>query len=256
MEREGIDYFNPAIVMAFLMVAMSDAAFLTFFFWFVPVVGLMLGVLVVGFHYFASFFLLFLILPKLKHLIPKIVLFIVLVLPLPLLSVGILVALLLQNRLIEALAIEAATQVVAGALAATGAGVPAAAAVEAGGQAAAAGTKAVEAGAAIAETGVAAAEIGAEAKVAETGAAAGKTALEAAPREITEPAERAPERKPSEVPEAEKEAKKPEVPKEALGEELTPLENLQKLFEETPREEGKPKSEEEEEGEEELPKAA
>ncbi|MBI4087657.1 MAG: hypothetical protein HY434_02395 [Candidatus Liptonbacteria bacterium] len=102
-------------------------------------------------------------------------------------------------------------------------------------------------------TGVKAGAARAETEVAEAGATAGKTAVETAPREITEPTEYAPERKPSEVPEAEKEAKKPEVSKEALGEELTPLEKLQKLFEETPREEEKPESEEEEEGEEKSP---
>lgn len=268
MEKEGIDYFNPAIVMALLTAFMSDVAFITLPFWFVPVIGLIILALVIGLHYFASFFVAFLIFPKITKesllanikgiailnvksallLLAKIFLVIAMVLPLPLLTIAIIVAIILANKF---------AQLVAGialVVFAPEVGVPAEAAE------AIVAVKTTKATIETVEAGAEAAEVAEGAEVAETGVEAGKIgeggeeALKGKPSEQLEP--KAPEGKPSEQAEPEK----PEVPKEALGEEPTEFEKLQKLLEETPQAEKKPKVEEDEENdedeEEELPKAA
>ncbi len=262
MEKEGIDYFNPAIVMALLMAAMSDAAFLTIFFWFVPVSGLVIAALVIGFHYFAAFAVAFLIFPKITKgsllgniagiatldvgsamlLAAKIFLVLAMVLPAPLLALAILVAIIAANKLVQLAASIALV------VAAPEVGAPAKAAKTAVGAA-----KAVEAGATAAEVSAAAAEAGA------AGVEAAETVgvAEVAPG-VGEAATEAPKGKPSEKPTPEK----PKVPPGALGERLEPQEELE---EELLGEEGlkpsqdKKEEEAEEEGggnEEEFPKAA
>lgn len=260
MEKEGIDFFNPAIVMALLMAVMSDAAFITLPFWFVPAIGLVIAAVVLLFHYFAAFFLFFLVLPKLRHFIPKLVFFIALILPLPTLSLGIILALILQNRLIEALAVEAATQVVAGALAATGVGAPAAAAVEAAGQTAAVGATTLETGVAATEAGAAATEAaevaGGAKEIAEAGEAVGEIAPGAGgapkgrPSEMPEVKPEGPEGRPSETPTEEKKVTEKELGLEEEPGEVKEMEELRDIMENLPEPEEKEEGDEEEDEEE------
>lgn len=260
-KEEGIDYFNPAIVMAFLMALMSDAVFLTFLFWFVPVVGLVIAALVLGFHYFAGFFLLFLVLPRLKNFPPQLFLLIGILLPLPTLTLGIIMAIVFQNRIIEFIAKTAAI------ILAPEVAIPVITALEVTG----AGVESLEKGEGVGKALEEVAISGAEAAAVSVSAAKAAKAAEAAKgAKAAEVAEKGVEvgartgevvgRKPSEVPEAEKEAKKQEVPPEAFGEKPEPEKELkQELFGgetglDVPR--PKKKSTPEEKDDEELQKAA
>jgi hypothetical protein len=189
MNEGKVGFLGPEFVMAAIAALMSDFAFVFLLALLIPIIGLIIALMIIMFHYFAGLILLFLIFPKLKHLLPKLVLILAVVLPLPLLAIGVVLAIVLQNRLIEFVVTQAAIQTIA--VATGGAGEVlevGAAAAEAGAVAAEAGVAAAEAGAVAAEAGVAAAEAGAVAETTEV-AGAGVRATETAKPILQQPIE-------------------------------------------------------------------
>ncbi|MFH1246291.1 MAG: hypothetical protein V1489_00760 [Candidatus Liptonbacteria bacterium] len=136
-ETKRLDYFDPGFIAAIITAVSSDAVLLfAGVILLIPVIGLVIAGLAILFHYFASVFILMSVLFRLKHFLPKLVLGIAIILPLPLLVVGIFIALILQNRLIELILIETVTKTLEAAEVGTGVGTPLAAATEAAGKAA------------------------------------------------------------------------------------------------------------------------
>lgn len=76
----------------------------------IPAIGLVILVFYVVAHYFAGFALVFLIFPGLKHFIPKLILGIAIIVPAPWLTLGLLLAVVSQNRFVEALVVEGGTK--------------------------------------------------------------------------------------------------------------------------------------------------
>jgi len=149
-----IDFFDPTILFVFTCAFFGDI-----FFWTIIL------------HYIAAIFIGFFLLPKFHHFIPKAVVFVSLVLPLPVLIIGLVLGILLSNKLIELLVITAALVAITAATAGTT--TAATATAEAGVMSAEGGAAVAEAGAAVAEGAGAVAETGAA--VAETGTAVAET---------------------------------------------------------------------------------
>lgn len=285
MESKGLDIFDPAFIMAIILAFISDLVlFFSILALAIPLIGLVALFMAIMAHYLAAFFVALLVFPKITKgtllsnikgvvtadvgsallLLAKIFLGLVMILPVPLLTIGIVVAIVIASKFVRfaaEIAVNVALLFVA----------PEAVAAKA----AAAGAKAagvVERGAVAAER---AAATGARAEEAAAGAARGTEAAEATEeamgvkkgplekvKELMEKMPEAEERKEEEPEEAieapRAPAKKtegapppgPEVSGEALGEEPTPFEKLEKLTKEPlpPEEEG--------EENEELPKAA
>jgi len=179
--EKKIDFLGPEFIMAVIAALMSDFAFLFLLALLIPAIGLVIVLMVIMFHYFAGLILLFLIFPKLKHLLPKLTLILAAILPLPFLAIGLVLAIILQNRLIEFVATQVAIQAIA--VATAGAGEV----LEVGAVAAKAGVAATEAEVAAAKAGAAIAEAraaraGAAAAGAGTGAKTAEAAGEVGPR--------------------------------------------------------------------------
>jgi hypothetical protein len=223
-EHQGIDYFGPGIVLATFVAFMGDMGSLLVFGGVIPVIGLVFLAAGLLAHYCASIFVGGFLFFELKHFVPKVVLGAAILLPAPMfppfptLTIGIIAALILQNRIIEQLAIQA-TAVAVGVATAGAGGV----AVEAGAQAAAAGGRA-------AATTAARAGAGQAARTGETAAARG------AAKEEESFADRARKtRRPSQGGGAEEGGEEePEVPEEELGVEPDPLEQLRRSMEKLP----------------------
>ncbi len=131
--HKGIDYFGPGIVMAFIAAFAGDLLWLLVIGALIPPPPIGLTFLAAGLlaHYLAGVMVGGFIFFELKHFIPKLVLGAAILLPLPLLMLGIGFALVLQNRIIEALLIQGATKLLEAGLVATGVGASAAGAIEA-----------------------------------------------------------------------------------------------------------------------------
>ncbi len=119
MNEKKIDYLGPRFIMAIITSLISDASLLiTILFLVIPLVGLMtipFLIMALLFHYFfAGTILLFAIYPKLKHLMPKIALILAILIPFPSLTVGVVLAIILQNRIIEFVITQAAIAVATG----------------------------------------------------------------------------------------------------------------------------------------------
>lgn len=108
MDERKIDFLGPAFIMAMIAASVSDFAFLFLFALIIPVIGFAIALMVVMLHYFTGLLLLFLIFPQLKHLIPKLTLILLIILPLPLLAIGMILAIIMQNRIIETIVTQAA----------------------------------------------------------------------------------------------------------------------------------------------------
>ena len=231
MNEEGkIDYLSPLTVFSFVLAFFGDIAFIFIIGALIPVIGLVILFGILAMHYFTGVLIGFIIVPKLQHLIPKLVLILAILLPLPPLLLGLISGILLQNNLIEQIAIQLA--IVAAGAATGGAGAVAGETALAGGGA--------SAGAVAAETGAGAAAAGAETTVAgaETGAAgaeAGAARGQAGGATEAEGMERGKgaSRQHGETTEEDGNPEK-EISDEALGEEKNPFEKLQELTEKTP----------------------
>lgn len=217
---EKLDYLGPQFVFAAVAALMGDLVFLFAIGAFIPLIGLVILAGVLAAHYFFGLIVGALVIPKLKHFIPKLILGLAILLPLPTLLLGLILAVVAQNRLIELILTQVAIQAVA---AVTGGAGEALEAAEVGAGAAEAGAAAVEAGTAAAEVGAEAAEVGAEAVGTAAEAEAGAGAAEEAGAKAAG-----------------------EVSPEALGEEPDLLEKLKKITDEAPREEQKEDKQDEE----------
>lgn len=252
---EKLDYFSPVFIMAFMMAVMTDAVFLPGILALaIPAVGIVIAAFAILGHYATGIAVGLLILPKVQHAIPKFVLLLGILLPLPTLSIGILLAVIMQNRLIEVLATQAAIAAV-GAVTG-GAGAVAGAVVRAGVSAERAGVATAETAQA-ARAGVTAAEAGEEAAV--TGRAVGAEKAAVAEEEAGEVARMRVPRAPGEALPPEEEFAPEEAgapPKEEIGEEAFGAEAVsevkefeeakRKYFEELPEPERRERKEEEE----------
>lgn len=159
MDEEKIDFLGPAFIMAVIAALMSDFAFIFLLALPIPIIGFAIALIVIMFHYFAGLIVLFFVFLKLKHLMPKLVLLLSIILPLPFLSIGMVLAIILQNRIIEFVVTQVAIQAIAVATAGAGEILEAGAVAEAGAAAAEAGVTAARAGV---ETSEAGAEVAAE----------------------------------------------------------------------------------------------
>ncbi len=142
MDEEKIDFLGPAFIMAVLAALISDFAFIFLLALIIPIIGLVVASMVIMFHYFAGLIVLFFVFLKLKHFIPRGVLLLAMILPLPLLSVGMVLAIILQNRIIETIVTQAALTAVTVATGGAGAGVQAGVTAARAGAAAAKGAEA------------------------------------------------------------------------------------------------------------------
>ena len=198
-----LELLDPAAITAFVAAFMGDCVFVFLILGvLIPVVGLVILAVILAAHYLLGLVAGALVIPKLSGGIPKLVCFLVMLLPLPTLIISLLAGILLQNKFLQTAALVAVGAVTGGTGAVTLRG--AAMAEE------------------VAEGGVAAEEIGA----AKAGTSAGRSVAAA---EETGEGELA-----QEPGTAGAEAKEGVSP-EALGEEPEPMEKLrQRLLEETP----------------------
>ncbi|GEM_PF-5273938 len=196
-----LGFLDILAITAMIAAFMGDIAFIFALGVVIPVIGLVILAVVLAAHYMAGLMVAALVIPKLNGLIPKLILVIGIILPLPTLLISIILAIIFQSEIVQTVAIAAVGVATggAGAVAARGVSVAAEAA----------------------EGGV----VGAEgAGVAKTAAGAGRGAIAEGEAAEGEAAEK------SETGRAEK-----EVSPEELGEEPEPMEKLQKrLLEETP----------------------
>lgn len=173
-EENKIEAFDPATIMFFIMGLASDISFLGLLGLAIPGVGFAIAMFVLGAHYFFGIIILGFFWGKTRGWLPKIFLLLGWILPLPLLTVGLILAIISSNKLaafiIEQVAIQAVAVATAGAGEALEAGTVAAEGAE-GVATAAEGVGAVgEAGEAMAEAGVEGAGVGEEAATAAGGA--------------------------------------------------------------------------------------
>lgn len=106
--HEKLDYFDPLFIAALVMAAIGDFAFLFMLGLIIPFMGLVIAVFVLGIHYFVGLFIFGAVLFRLKHFVPKLILVTGIILPLPTLILGTIIAIMAQNRLVELLITQAA----------------------------------------------------------------------------------------------------------------------------------------------------
>jgi len=223
MDKEKIDLFNPGTVMGFTIAFAGDIAlFLGFLASAVPIIGLVVLIFSLLGHWFAGLVIGFLMYGRTEGWLAKAVLILSIILPLPILLIGIGLAIFLSNRTIAFLAEQA---LIVGVGAVTG------------GMGAVAGEAAVAAR--VAGTGARAAAAGAEgAQAARAGAAAedaAKVGRAGAPRPA---AGTPPEGAGGEIPQSPSE---PQASEEVFGVKKEPWEKVKEIMEQLPE------SEEEEE---------
>ncbi len=193
IEEEKLDFFSPIFIMALIAAAMSDFVMLVGVIGLlIPAVGLIIMAFAVLFHYFAAFIVGATVFPRAKGWLANLLIVIAMVVPLPLLCIGIVLAYFLSNKFIAFLAeqvlIIAASTVTFGGAAVVGEaaeGAVVAGEVAEGVTTMAEGTEAVGAAAEGAEAVSAGAEVtaaGTEAagETAEAGEVTGEKALKAA----------------------------------------------------------------------------
>jgi hypothetical protein len=190
MDEGTIDFFSPATIMFFVMAIMADGLFLGIFGVAIPAVGLAILMYILIGHYLIGFVACAFFWGKTKGIATKIILFIAWLLPLPLLSGGLVVAIFLSTKVGQEIVEiaekeikeEAEAAILAAAVVAApetgGTSLAAAGAVEGGTVVAVEGGVAVaEGGAAVAEGAAAAGEgVGAAAEAGAEGAEAGANA--------------------------------------------------------------------------------
>ena len=225
MGKEKIDITSPEFVLAMVVSFMSDLGMVFgILALLIPIIGLPIIALALVFHYIGGFFVGFLMLHKTQGWLAKLALGAGILIPLPLLTIGIIAAIILSNKLIAFITEQAAIAAIAVATGGAGLALEGAAAT---GEVAAAGAEIAATGGKIAAEGAKVA--GAAAKVAEGGeAAAGAGAAEEVGATET----------------AAEEAIKG-VPEEALGVEKEPWEKVKEVMENLPQ----PEAEKGEEGE-------
>jgi len=112
-KKEKLDAFDPLFVTALIMAAARDFACLFLIGIAIPVVGQVIALAVLAIVGVVFLFFFFAIRPKLQHFAPKLILMAGAFLPLPLASLGLFLAIVAQNRLVELVPTQAAIQAVA-----------------------------------------------------------------------------------------------------------------------------------------------
>lgn len=180
MDEGKLDIFNPAFIMGFIVALISDISFLFLLALAIPVVGIVVAIFILTGHYIAGIIVGFLVFQKTNGSLAKLALGLAIILPLPLLTIGILLAILLSNSFVRFAAEQAAIAAIGAATGGAGA-VAAKSAVATEGAAVAA--EGVAAGTTLAgEAGAATAEIGAEAMGNAGGIAGTEAGKQAAPK--------------------------------------------------------------------------
>jgi hypothetical protein len=132
-KHKKLDYIGVGAVMAYIFAFGGDLLWFAVIGALIPPPPIGLTFLAAGLlaHYLAGVMVGGFIFFELKHFIPKLILGAAILLPLPLLMLGIAIAFVAQNRIIEALLIQGATKLVEAGLVMTGVGTLAAGAIEA-----------------------------------------------------------------------------------------------------------------------------
>ena len=226
-----MDLFDPLIISVFVLAAMSDMFSLGMIGLAIPLVGLFLGGVAIVVHYVTAILIASLMWKKVRGLFADLVFIVCLILPGPWLLIGVILGIVLSNKVVAFVAETVVIQAIAGATGGAGEGLEAgAAAAEGLGAAAEAGGAAMEAGGAAMEAGEAAggmAEAGeAAGEMAEAGGDAAQTAAEKAMESASEqaPMEELQEKVLEEVPE---EVSPKEIPKPP---EASPSEKAQEFL--------------------------
>ncbi len=134
--KAKLELSDPGFVMTLIIAGVSDFFLLPGLLALaIPGVGPIILFFAAMGHYLASFVVAFLIFPKLKHLLPKLILGLGMFLPAPLLSFAVLLAILAQNRLIEFVLTQVVIQGIALATGGAGEALEAGALVEGAGAA-------------------------------------------------------------------------------------------------------------------------
>jgi type IV secretory pathway TrbL component len=171
-EEDKIDLFDPATVMFFIMGGFSDLAFLGLLGLAIPAIGLAIAMFVLGAHYSFGIIIIFYFWGKTRGWLPKVFLLLSWILPLPTLTIGIVLAILTSNKVVALIVEQVAIQAVAVATAGAGEALEGAAVAAEGAEVATTAAEGAEAAGAAAEgaevvggaaeAGGAAAEAGAE----------------------------------------------------------------------------------------------
>lgn len=114
MEDENkIDWLNPGTIMFFIMAAVSDFLFLGLIAILIPGIGLAIALFILGAHYLFGIIILAFSWGRTRGWMPKMFLILAWVIPLPLLSMGVVLAIASSNKFVAIVIEQAAIQVVA-----------------------------------------------------------------------------------------------------------------------------------------------
>lgn len=113
MEENKIDFLNPLTIMLFIAAFFSDVAFIGMIGLAIPAVGLAIALAILLLHYFCGIIILGFFWGKTSGWMPKVILLLSWILPLPILTVGAFIAILTSNKLIEFLVETVVIQAVA-----------------------------------------------------------------------------------------------------------------------------------------------
>lgn len=172
MEENKIALSDPATIMFYIMSSLSDLIFLGLLGLLIPGVGLAIAMFVLGAHYFFGIMIMGFFWGKTRGWLPKVFLLLGWILPLPLLTTGLVLAIVSSNKLAAFVIEQVAIQAVAVATAGTGEALEAGAVAAEGAEVAATAAEGMEATSAAAEGAEAAG--GAVGEAAEGEAAAGE----------------------------------------------------------------------------------
>lgn len=258
-DEHKIDFLDPGTIMFFIMGVVSDFLFLGLLGVLIPGIGLAIGAFVIGAHYFFGLIVFVFFLSKTHGWLPKVILLLAWILPLPLLTIGLVLAIIGSNK-IGALIIETvAIQVIAVATGGGGELLEAGAVGAEGVEVAATGAEAIgtavqgveevaAAGETIGEVGSAAGELGEGANAVDLEPDIEKNPLDVEQRELLEegPGEEAQPEEETE-PEPEEETRQQKIKKR--------VEKVRDILDRTNQDEGDSDKDEDDQDED-YPKAA
>lgn len=105
--KEKIDVFSPVTIFAFVSAFVGDIAFILALGVLIPIIGLVFLAYYLAFHYIAGGLATAILWHKTQGWLAKLMLILALLLPLPLLCIGVVLAILLSNKLIAFIAEQA-----------------------------------------------------------------------------------------------------------------------------------------------------
>lgn len=193
MDGKKIDFLDPLTIMFFIAAWISDLAFLGMIGLAIPVVGLAVAAAILLVHYVCGLFLLVVFWGKTSGWMPKLILLLAWIIPMPLLGAGIMWAIITSNKIVALIVETVAIQAIAIATGGAGEALEVGAVAAEGAEVAATAAEGVETAAEVAEAGETAAQ-GAEAgeaavQGAETAGSSAESIDEMAAREEGSPME-------------------------------------------------------------------